>query len=125
MSLMSLGDFVFELSTAPFTDRQRTRTWRKEKTERFKVRPAHQFVGIGDDTVNLSGVLYNGQVGHYSRLEELATLADAGQDFPLLDGAGNVWGNYSINQIDETDTVFFNNGTPRKKEFSLQLERGS
>lgn len=123
MSMMSWGEFVFQLSTAPYQNLGRNRSFRFEKTERFNARSAYQFTGVGDDTINLSGVVYGGQIGSYQSLEEIDQNARKGESETLIDGDGNIIGEYVLTSFETTSTEFLNNGKPRKVEFSMTLER--
>lgn len=50
-------------------------------------------------------------------------MADQGRAWPLLDGTGTIYGMYVINNISETGSLFFADGTPRKIDFTLTLTR--
>lgn len=41
-------------------------------------------------------------------------MADEGRAWPLLDGTGTIYGMYVINNISETGSLFFADGTARK-----------
>ena len=123
MSMMSWGEFVFQSNTAPYQSLGRNRNYRFEKTERFNSRAAYQFTGIGDDIINLSGVVYGGQIGSYQSLDEIDQTARKGDSETLIDGGGNIIGEYVLLSFETTSTEFFNNGKPRKVEFSMTLER--
>ncbi|MGX2009432.1 phage tail protein, partial [Enterobacter asburiae] len=49
--------------------------------------------------------------------------ADQGRAWPLLDGTGTIYGMYVINNISETGSMFFADGTARKIDFTLTLTR--
>lgn len=55
--MMALGLFVFSLSTLPYQELQRKRGWRYASNNRVGKRPARQFAGEDDETIQLSGVL--------------------------------------------------------------------
>ena len=46
-------------------------------------------------------------------------MADQGRAWPLLDGTGTIYGMYVINNISETGSLFFADGTARKIDFTL------
>ncbi|SVJ78444.1 putative prophage tail protein [Klebsiella pneumoniae] len=50
-------------------------------------------------------------------------MADEGRAWPLLDGTGTIYGMYVINNISETGSLFFADGTARKIDFTLTLTR--
>lgn len=123
MSMMSWGEFIFNINTAPYQNMARNRGFRFEKTERFNARSAYQFTGIGDDTINLSGVVYGGQIGSYQSFDEIDQSGKKGESETLIDGDGNIIGEYVLISFETTSTEFFDNGTPRKVEFTMALER--
>lgn len=125
MAMMTLGMFLFETDSAPYTGLTRATDWRHATAERFGVRPAAQFTGPGDDKITLSGTLYGGQIGKYTALDTLREMADAGEAYMLLDGAGRVMGHWFIRSLSNEDSLFFIDGAPRKKTFTLNLERAA
>jgi phage protein U len=46
-----------------------------------------------------------------------------GVALPLIDGNGFIYGRWLIESIQETKSVFFSDGNPRKIDFSLSLKR--
>ncbi len=121
--LMSLGMFVFSLYTVSYHELQRQTTWRHPTSSRVGARPASQFVGPGDDNVNLSGVLHPGQFGSPASLRELREMADTGKAWALVSGVGEVFGAFVIASLTETGTLHVDNGLPRRIDFQLQLQR--
>ena len=119
--LMSLGMFVFSLPTLAYQDMQRQTAWRHPSNSRVGSRAAHQFVGPGDDTITLSGVLVPELMGRTAALDELRAMADTGMAWALVSGAGEVFGAWVIESLTETRTVLMDNGAPRRIEFELQL----
>ena len=122
--LMSLGQFVFMTGTLAFQEIQRQRSWNYADNAVAFGRPKKQFMGAGDDTVSLPGLIYE-EYGFGTRfaLDDLASMADTGQGFVLMDGAGYVYGVYVIDSIDETKSILLDNGTPRKVGYTLKLNR--
>lgn len=121
--MMALGFFVFGLYTVPYQQLQRSMAWRHPSVSRVGLRPARQFLGPGDDTITLSGVLYPELTGGKISLAALKAMADEGRSWPLIEGTGLFYGLYVIEEISQTDSVFFPDGAPRKIEFTLRLTR--
>lgn len=121
--LATLGMFVFELTSAPFDEISRRRDWRHERPERFGAPPASQFIGVGDDAVTISGTLIPGLAGSYSAIDTLAEMADAGEAYPLMDGAGVMIGTFTIMGMDETRRYLTDQGKARMVDFSISLMR--
>ena len=121
--MMSIGTFVFELPTLAYQQLQRQMQWRYASSERVGERAAHQFLGIGDETIELSGLLVPDFSGTMASLDQLRDMANTGQPSPLVEGTGAVLGSYVLTAINTTYTLFALNGTPKRIEFTLSLKR--
>lgn len=121
--MMSLGTFVFSLATAAYQQLQRQMSWRHPTSERVGARAARQFVGPGEETIDLSGVIHAELADDLLTLDVLRELAAEGRPLALVEGNGTVYGAYVILSINEGRTEFFSDGTPRRIEFQLQLAR--
>lgn len=123
MALMTLGLFVFDLPTLTYQQLQRRTTWRHAASERVGARAAGQYVGPGDDDITLTGMLAPVAFGDAGSLDDLRTMGDSGEAWPLVDGAGRVYGAFVITGLDETQKSIMDNGVPRLSDFSLSLKR--
>lgn len=121
--LMALGQFVFEIGSAPYRELSRQTEYRHEETARFGARPASQYVGPGGENVNLTGAIFPGLAGTHSAIETLRQMAGTGEAQPLVDGDGNVHGDFVILSIDETRSEFIDTGAARKSDFTISLRR--
>ncbi|EYT17877.1 MULTISPECIES: phage tail protein [Acinetobacter] len=122
--LMCLGQFPFTTDTLTFTEIQRQRSWQYADNAVAKGRKKRQFIGPGDDIITLPGVIYQEYgFGNRFSIDELASMADSGQGFVLVDGSGYLYGVYTIDNIDETKQVLLFNGVPRKVDFTIKLTR--
>ena len=121
--LMALGQFVFGLDTQAFDTLRRATAWRHPSNSRVGAMPARQSLGPGDDTITLSGVLAPEFKGTALSLLQLRDMAGRGQAYALVSGAGDVFGAFAIENINETGTIFVAEGRPRRIEFDLQLAR--
>lgn len=119
--MMSLGQFVFSLSTGAYQQLQRNTQYRQAAANRVGELPAMQFVGPGADTITLEGVLLPGLTGRLDTMNTLRSMAAEGAAWVLVDGTGTVHGAFVITQVDETQTLFFADGTPRRTAFTLHL----
>ena len=115
--------FVFGLPTLAYQELQRTTEWRHSSTSRIGTNPASQFLGRGEDTITLPGTLLPGLVGSPLSLDVLRKMADTGKAWPLIGGTGRIYGTWVITSISETQQVFFEDGTPRRYEFTISLKR--
>ena len=121
--LMSLDQFVFGLPTLAYNELQRQTQWKHRSTSRVGARDARQFGGQGDDTITLTGVLAPELTGKLASLEELRAMGDTGNAYALVDGAGKVYGAFVIESMNETQTLHYADGTPRRVEVSISLTR--
>lgn len=123
MALMNLGMFVFDLPTLAYDQLQRRSTWRHATSDRVGARPAGQYVGPGDDNISLTGLLAPVAFGDPGSLDELRRMADTGEAWPMLDGAGRNYGAFVITALDETQKSILDNGVPRISHFTVSLQR--
>ena len=123
MALMAFGMFVFSLETAAYQDFQRQTEWRHGSTSRIGTNPARQYLGRGDETITLQGVLLPALAGTVLSLDTLRTMADTGKAYPLIEGTGRIYGVWVIESLSETRTIFFADGAARRIEFTLSLKR--
>lgn len=122
--LMCLGQFPFTTDTLTFTEIQRQRSWQYADSAVAKGRKKRQFIGSGDETISLPGLIYQEHgFGNRFAIDELAAMADTGQGHVLVDGSGYLYGVYTIDSIDETKQVLLFNGVPRKIDFTIKLTR--
>lgn len=121
--MLALGMFVFSLDTLAYQELNRQTTWRHASSNRVGAQPARQFVGRGDDTITLPGVLLPELAGDVTCLDELREMANTGKTWPMVDGTGRMRGLYVIESLNEGQTLFFRDGTSRRIDFTLTLQR--
>lgn len=121
--MMSFGTFVFSLSSAAYDQMQRQMDWRHASSARVGARPARQYVGPGEDTITLQGVISVELTDNLDVLDDLRELANGGKPQALVEGTGRVYGGYVLVSLNETRKELFSDGTPRLIAFQLQLER--
>lgn len=121
--MMALGMFVFSLETLAYQEFQRQTEWRHGSTSRIGTNPARQYLGRGDDSITLPGVLLPALAGTQLSLDTLRTMADTGKAWPLVEGTGKIYGTWIIESLSETRTLFFRDGQARRIEFTLSLKR--
>ncbi|WP_242415536.1 phage tail protein [Sphingomonas panni] len=121
--LMSLGLFPFSLPTLAHDDLSRRTAWRHATASRIGARDAVQYVGPGEESVSIGGTAHAELTDGRACLDQLRDMAATGQAWPLVDGAGTVFGAFVIQTLDEKHKALFPDGTPRAIEFSLELLR--
>ncbi|WP_300481502.1 phage tail protein [Shewanella sp.] len=121
--MMTLGFFVFSRLTVPYQTSQHDMVWRHPTNSRVGARPSAQFLGVGDETLTLSGVLMPEITGGELSLDALRKMADTGKAYPLIEGRGTVTGFFVIEKISKGRSEFFSDGAARKIEFTIELKR--
>lgn len=121
--MMALGMFVFSLETIAYQEFQRQTDWRHGSTSRIGTNPARQFLGRGDDSITLPGVLLPALAGSQLSLDALRMMGDTGKAWPLVEGSGKIYGLWVIESLSDTRTIFFRDGAARRIEFTLKLTR--
>jgi len=120
--MLRLGEFCFGMSTAAYQTFERETAWRWPTIDSIGQHPKPQYVGPGQDTIRLAGVIYphfaDAGLGQVDGMR-----AEAGKGLPLalVCGRGVVWGRWVITGLRELQRVFWSNGAPRAQEFELSL----
>jgi phage protein U len=121
--MMVFGMFVFMLRTTPYQQLRHSQEWRHVKNERVNQSASWQYIGAGDDTVTLDGVLYPEITGGNLSLSALETIGFAGRPWPLIEGDGRIYGMYVLTRLERGKSEFDQYGNPKKIEFTLSLSR--
>lgn len=121
--LAALGQFIFAMDNLAFEEMRRSTAWRHPSNERVGARPARQFVGQGDDTLTLSGLQAPEHFGDRKAIAQLREMGDTGAAFALVNGAGEIYGAWVIESVEETGTILTRDGIARRVEFTLNLAR--
>lgn len=121
--MMVFGMFVFMLRTVPYQQLRHSQEWRHVKNERVNQSAGWQYIGPGDDTITLDGVLYPEITGGRWSLSALETIGFAGRPWPLIEGDGLIYGMYVLTRLERGKSEFDRYGNPKKIEFTLTLSR--
>ena len=128
---MILGKFPFMLRTASYQRMQRQTQQRWSSHDRVGKPPALQYLGQGEDTITLPGVIIPELCGPLSTLSlsALRKMANEGKPQMLITidpaaAAGDIMGKWVILSVEENHSDFFGE-LPMKIEFSISLKRYS
>ena len=121
--LAALGLFVFDMNSTLFEELTRRRDWRHQRTERFGLLPASQYTGPGEDRITITGTLVPEIAGSYAAITTLASMAETGDAYTLVNGAGTVFGQFTIDSLEEKWSNLIDVGIPRVIGFTLDLSR--
>jgi len=122
--MMMLGnEYMFSLPTATYQSLRRSAEYRWPVQERIGRCPARQFVGAGNESIELAGSIYPAFAGGLGQLPRMRAVAGDGRPLMLVDGRGKVWGRWCIERVEGTGSVCDGNGDPRWIDFSMTLGR--
>ncbi|WOZ78516.1 phage tail protein [Kosakonia sacchari] len=121
--MLALGLFVFMRQTLPFQNMDRTSAFNWKNNARVGKRAAFQYLGPGEETIDITGALYPELTGGVLSLAAVRLMADQGRSWPLIDGTGMIYGMYVISSVIEKGSEFYSDGSPRKINFTLKLTR--
>lgn len=122
-AIMSFGMFAFSIPTLLYDQLQIKTDYRYGRTGRVGARDATQFIGPGDQTISLSGSVYDEISDGVASLDKLHAMATLGEAQPLLCSNGRVYGNFVITGVDEQHRVFATDGTPIAIDFGIDFLR--
>jgi phage protein U len=121
--MMQLGPYQFGLDTAAYQELNRSTEWTWPAQDIFGSEQVLQFVGYGQDSISLPGIVFPEFWGGTSQLDQLRSLGDKGQPQKLVDGRGNILGDYVITGVQEGQTMFAQQGVSRRQSFTVNLVR--
>lgn len=123
-AMMAYGFFVFARSTIPYQETTRTASWRQPSNSVVGAIPRTQFVGKDSETLTINGVLMPSLTGGRISIAMLEMMAEQGEPWPLIDGSSFlILGWFVVEEISETQSYFFEDGAPRRIDFSMKLKR--
>ncbi len=125
MILAGLGDFRFTVNQNAYDKLDRSSTYTWARNQRFGQHAAAQYVGPGQDTITLKGTIYpehhKGGLRQIDQIREMSATGEPQQLFFGYDNVGSSKGQWTIENIKESQAIFHTNGQPRKQEFTLEL----
>lgn len=119
--LMQLGFYQFELNAAMYQELTRRTEYRWASKNRVGKRPAKQFMGVGEDTMTLVGVIYPEFRGGYDQIDKMRDMGESGKPFLMVSGDGVIFGFWEIDMVEEKQTHIKKLGAPKKQEFTMEL----
>lgn len=120
---MQLGPITFGLLYAAYQELTRATEYRWAAIEPVGLAPAYQFIGLGEDTITLTGVVYPHIPTSWGSIDAIRTFASTGTPAVLVSAFGNVLGMWIVTSVQERQPVHFILGIPRKQEFTMTLKR--
>lgn len=121
--MMSLGDFLFEISTLSYDSMKHKRDARFAISERLGADDAIQYMGPGEEIISLSGVGAFGITDAERSFFTINAMMLAGEAYDLIDNYGNRFGLYIIETLDVDRSNFRRFGQARNHSWSINLRR--
>ena len=130
ITLLRLGDFTFSVPGLSYDRLSRSYEYRWQPQMRIGSRPAEQYLGPGEETMDFRGVIYPHYAGGYNQLNAMRSAAQIGLPMRLAAAGGGgtfgmnfglYLGPWCISNIRDEQEYFHKNGDPRKVEFSIDL----
>lgn len=121
--MMGLGNYRFSLNTSVWQELRRNTSSRWQTVDRLHRLPARQYLGPGEDVIDIDGVVYPESIEDVQQFDDLRKQAGRGEPLQLVDGLGYVWGQWVVLQVNEKRMVLAPNGQPRKLSFTMRLAR--
>lgn len=121
--MMTLGLFVFKLRTLPYQTLKRDVGYNWVQNTRVGQRPITQYLGLGTETITLSGQLLPEITGGQRYLEAFESMADSGRAWPLIEGSGTIYGMFVVQKFNHTNSQLNADGKARNISFELTLTR--
>ncbi|MDZ4348573.1 MAG: phage tail protein, partial [Xanthomonadaceae bacterium] len=119
--LLSLGPVQFLAGALAHQSIARSVDYRWAAQDRLGRTPAHQFLGRGEETIELSGYTLTHYTGGAETITRLRALADQGEPQALVDASGTVLGLYVLTRVETTGSELDASGRPLMLEFRLAL----
>lgn len=116
---MKLGSFQFSVKTASYEKLQRKTSLRWAKNEPIGGSQNLQFLGQGEDSITLNGVIFPYYQGGLGQTDEMRKIAQTGKPLLLADDS-KVHEYWVIEDFSETQSQFVGQ-TPQKIEFNMRL----
>ena len=117
---MRLGRFRFGIRKVGYTDLERTINFALAPQERLFTRTSQQYMGIGEETVKLNGMLFP-KDPRFGGLRELNAMRGASKSYGLGSSLGYWMGRWFVRSVTDVQSHFHPDGTPRKVEFTVEL----
>ncbi|KAF1017662.1 MAG: hypothetical protein GAK31_00930 [Stenotrophomonas maltophilia] len=124
-TLMMLGRFKFSVNTTVFQSLVRSTSWRWPVQERMNKIDALQFTGPGSETMTLPRVIYPSWKGGRDQMNWLRWLAAKGEPQRMIGPGGEIMGEWVIESVEETQSLYIGGDLCQKQEFSVSLRRYS
>ncbi len=131
---MKLGNFQFAVSAASFNklNYESNYRWEAKSAPTQDVSPILQYIGPGERTLSIEGIIYPQMVKNgLKQVEMMRAEALKGEPLALCyietgsnanSGVGRILGRWCISKISEQRSIFLADGNPRMITFNMALK---
>ncbi len=120
---MILGGFLFGIDKAGYEKLSHSTAYRWPAQNRLQRSVAHQFVGQGEDGINIDGHIHPEFRGRMYQLDDLRALSKGGEPLMLTSGTGKVFGRYVVVNIKDDFSYVMDDSRARRVDFSVELKK--
>lgn len=124
--LLALGPHIFQISELNFQEIKRSTEAMWPAIPRFGTHPGRQFTGFGDDSIEISGLLFPDEFNDREQFEALRLTQRGKRPVTLLgwavgSGAAQVFARVVILKVEDTQSRINRKGAGRRIEYSVTL----
>ena len=125
MAQMIWGFSLFALNKnrINYSNLSSSKSYRHAFNERVGNRASQQYIGVGEETITLTGTLVPFVTGGRIALHQFQAQADSGLPYPLIESNGTVHGFYVITAISTDEHDHIADGRPKVIEYTITLQR--
>ncbi|WP_375607132.1 MULTISPECIES: phage tail protein [unclassified Bartonella] len=118
--MLALGGFIFSIETAAYQTLDMSYGIPWVEQGRLGRKAALQLPAVANAEFSLTGVIYPDFKGGHGQIEYLRQMAHNGPHI-LVTGQGKILGKFVILSVEEKQSIFHYNGSPKKQEFTIKL----
>lgn len=126
-ALLALGSHIFQIDRLNYQQFARSTEAKWASIPRFGTYPGRQFVGYGDDTITISGLLFPDEFGDRSDYEAVRTTQRAANPVMLIGWAdasstvATIYGRVVILFVDDEQSAINRAGLGRKVSYTIEV----
>lgn len=131
-TMMTLGDFNFNIDDATYQSLQRTLSWRWVEQPRFGQRDSLQYTGKATPILSFSGEVYTDNtrlaatpgkmVVGMQPVKQLGRIGETQTPQILISGTGEILGYWVVTEFSDTADRFLMAGMPKHQLFTMTIK---
>jgi hypothetical protein len=123
-TMMALGDFRFSVMKANLDTVSTVESWIWAEQNIIGESPVSQYVGKNSVVKTINGRIYRNYANGVglNQINDMIEMANTATPLQLVDGAGNVYGDWVIMSIDYQEELIDQNATAKRITFKMQIK---